>query len=743
MKNLKQFNRKFNKRFFIIHVILLTIILIGITYFAISYVERIEEKIENTTKATLQLVSSQNVKTIQKEVFSKQEFLKVVADDMEREERFNILENIERFKKYVRDYDFYNMGLINKDGVCYTTLDEKLDLHNYDYFKRGMKGEVQISQSYKSEDKKMNLNIYIVPVYQKNKVKMLLTATYASDKFLEQLNTTSFQGIGGSFAVNGAGKLVAHPKGIENHSIDDLDWINKDSLNAFENMKSNIKEERVGYIEYRIDEENYLGFYEPVGINDWYLISYVPKNYIDKNMNELTKEVRIISVIIIIAFCCFSGIWILYCFLYQRGVNNRIFYDSLTKEKNYEYLKHAFYKEDSKNKSLIALDIDKFKIINMMYGLNVGDQMLLYLYGTFKEVLPKDILYRNKADEFVGIIYHETKQELMDKLELLNQKIQEDMKNNKIYHMTISIGVCALEGYSSLQRIYGNAIIAKNQIKGNTNIVYNFFDDKLRESFIECGRMESKFESALGNQEFEVWYQPKYNMKDEKIVSAEALVRWRDENGHLISPGKFIPVFEKNGQIIRLDEEIIKIVYKDLREAKEFGIQTVPVSINLSRLHLDCPGFIGRIEQLTKEYGIKPSEIVFEITESALLGDKESLNCFIEGLHRLGFRVDMDDYGTGVSSLDSLSSFSFDTIKLDKSFIDNIGNKKMDIVIKSTIKMTKDLDMQIIAEGVETIEQVKFLLENDCLIAQGFYYSKPLKKEQYFLKLHETKEKMR
>ena len=740
MKNLKQFNKKINKRLFFSNVILLTIILLSVTYFAISYVERMEEKIENTTKETLQLVSSQNVKAIQKEVFSKQEFLKIVAKDMEREERFNILDNIKRFKKYVQEYEFYNMGLINKDGICYTTLDETLDLHNYDYFKRGMKGEIQISQSYKSEDKKRDLNIYVVPVYKKHKVKMLLTATYASDKFLERLNITSFQGIGGSFAVNRIGKLVAHSKEIEENSVDGLNWSYKDFSQSFERMMSNIKEEKVGYIEYHMKEKEYLGFYEPVGINDWYLISYVPTSYIDKNVNELTKEVRLISVVISIAFCVFSGLWILYSFIYQRGVNNRIFYDSLTKEKNYEYLKHTFYKEDSKNKSLIALDIDKFKIINMMYGLNVGDQMLLYLYRTFKEVLPKDILYRNKADEFVGIIYHETKQELIDKLELLNQKIQEDMKNNKIYHMTISIGVCALEGYSSLQRIYGNAIIAKNQIKGNTNIVYNFFDDELKENFIECGRMESKFETALGNQEFEVWYQPKYNMENEKIVSAEALVRWRDESGHLISPGKFIPVFEKNGQIIRLDEEIIKIVYNDLREAKEFGIQTVPVSINLSRLHLDCPEFIQKIEQLTKEYGIEPCEIVFEITESALLGDKESLNCFIEGLHRLGFQVDMDDYGTGVSSLDSLSSFSFDTIKLDKSFIDNIGNKKMDIVIKSTIKMTKDLDMEIIAEGVETKEQVKFLLENDCLIAQGFYYSKPLKKEQYFLKLQEIKE---
>ncbi|HCO29806.1 MAG TPA: hypothetical protein DIT54_10585, partial [Lachnospiraceae bacterium] len=205
MKNLKQFNKKINKRLFLSNVILLTIILLSVTYFAISYVDRMEEKIENTTKETLQLVSSQNVKAIQKEVFSKQEFLKVVAKDMEREERFDILDNIKRFKKYVQEYEFYNMGLINKDGICYTTLDETLDLHNYDYFKRGMKGEIQISQSYKSEDKKMDLNIYVVPVYKKHKVKMLLTATYASDKFLERLNITSFQGIGGSFAVNRIG----------------------------------------------------------------------------------------------------------------------------------------------------------------------------------------------------------------------------------------------------------------------------------------------------------------------------------------------------------------------------------------------------------------------------------------------------------------------------------------------------------------------------------------------------------
>lgn len=199
-------------------------------------------------------------------------------------------------------------------------------------------------------------------------------------------------------------------------------------------------------------------------------------------------------------------------------------------------------------------------------------------------------------------------------------------------------------------------------------------------------------------------------------------------------------MFEENGQIIRLDERIIELVCQDIVDMRMSNCKVVPISINLSRLHLYQPGIIDKIEMFIKQYKIRPSEIVFEITESALLDDKDGLNALIERLHKLGFLVEMDDYGTGISSLSSLSSFAFDTIKLDKTFIDKIGDKKIDIVIQSTIKMAKDLKMGIVAEGIETKEQVDFLIKNGCFVVQGFYFYKPLQRDTYFLELRKAYE---
>ena len=162
------------------------------------------------------------------------------------------------------------------------------------------------------------------------------------------------------------------------------------------------------------------------------------------------------------------------------------------------------------------------------------------------------------------------------------------------------------------------------------------------------------------------------------------------------------------------------------------GYEIHPISINLSRLHLEHQGIVKRIEALLKEYDIDTSKIAFEITESVFLNNNDKLNNIVDELHRLGFKVEMDDYGTGISALSSISESSFDTLKLDKSFIDNIGNLKMDIIIKSTIDMAKKLNMKIIAEGIETQDQVEFLVANNCFIAQGYYFSKPISKNDYF-----------
>lgn len=204
-------------------------------------------------------------------------------------------------------------------------------------------------------------------------------------------------------------------------------------------------------------------------------------------------------------------------------------------------------------------------------------------------------------------------------------------------------------------------------------------------------------------------------------------------------PGKFIPVFEATGQITQLDEEVLRIVCRDIREVRRRGLPLVPVSVNLSKLHIKKSGILDRVRELTEEYGISQNAISFEITESAAFHDRKSMDSLVSSLHSMGFEVDMDDYGTGSSTLKSLSHTNFDTLKLDKSFIDFIGDKKTDIIIQSTIRMAEKLKMNIIAEGVETEEQVKFLMGSQCFVAQGYYFSRPLDREDYFQKLEGEK----
>ena len=276
------------------------------------------------------------------------------------------------------------------------------------------------------------------------------------------------------------------------------------------------------------------------------------------------------------------------------------------------------------------------------------------------------------------------------------------------------------------------SVQAKNEIKGNVNKKVNFFNEDNKNKIIENRKFESKFIDSLKNNEFEVWYQPKYDMKTNEICGAEALIRWREKDGQLISPAKFIPVFENSGQILQLDEVVIETTFKDIKEMDNLGLPVKPISINLSRMHVEHIGIVDKIRDLMKKYEVNPSYISFEITESALIKNNYLINKIVLKLQEIGFQVDIDDYGVGSSTLNSIYSSNFDTLKLDKSFVDNIGDLKMDIIIKSTINMANELGMKIVAEGVENKNQVEFLINNNCSIAQGYYYSKPLDKLSYF-----------
>ena len=254
---------------------------------------------------------------------------------------------------------------------------------------------------------------------------------------------------------------------------------------------------------------------------------------------------------------------------------------------------------------------------------------------------------------------------------------------------------------------------------------YVFYNEMDHEKLLQNQQLEERFEDSLAAGEFEVWYQPKYSAASGKIVGSEALVRWRDTDGSLISPGRFIPLFEQNGMIAKLDEYMFRAVCKQQTQWLAKGHKIYPVSINLSRASLYYVDIIEKYKAIIQEYDIDPDYIQIEITESAL-DETNSIRELLEQFRNMGIRILMDDFGTGYSSLSTLNMQCFDTLKLDKSLIDHIGDKNGETLLYYVISMGQRLGLHITAEGVENKIQLEFLKVNHCDDIQGFLFSKPL-----------------
>ena len=242
--------------------------------------------------------------------------------------------------------------------------------------------------------------------------------------------------------------------------------------------------------------------------------------------------------------------------------------------------------------------------------------------------------------------------------------------------------------------------------------------------------MENEFDEAIRNEEFVVYLQPKYNVVTEEIAGAEALVRWKKKDGSMVSPGEFIPLYEKDGLIVRLDEYVFNKVCEIQKTLMRSGKKLIPISVNLSRASIHYENMILRYVHIVEENGIPFFAVPIELTETAALYNVQ-IKELTEKMVNAGFELHMDDFGSGYSSMTSLNQLPFDTLKLDKSLIDYIENSRGKEVIRHTIALAHSLGMQVLAEGVETASQVKILRELDCDEIQGFYYSRPVPWEEF------------
>lgn len=380
--------------------------------------------------------------------------------------------------------------------------------------------------------------------------------------------------------------------------------------------------------------------------------------------------------------------------------------------------------------AIVYLDIKNFKFINDFLGYDKGDLLLKDLAQCLRNAsVGKQISTRTGADNFITLIPYEDKDELKKRvLDEIDTFIDMQNRKNISCNIGISAGIYMLkEDDKDIMSAIDNANMARKLVKNSTVDQCIFYDDEMEQKIRKEQMIIRSMHSALENEEFQVYLQPKINLETSKIGGAEALVRWRRSDGSMIPPNDFIPLFEKNGFVVNLDFYIYEQVCKILRRWKEKGQEIVPISVNVSRVHLYHDDFLDKVLELIGKYEIEPWMMEFELTESIFLNNTVTAITVMKELRKLGFCVSIDDFGAGYSSLNLLKDMRTDVLKLDKEFF-RTGEMKEEerIIVSSIIKMAKQLNMKVLSEGVETQMQSDFLKKVECDMAQGYLYARPL-----------------
>lgn len=385
--------------------------------------------------------------------------------------------------------------------------------------------------------------------------------------------------------------------------------------------------------------------------------------------------------------------------------------------------------------ALLTIDIDKFKNINSTLGYQEGNRMLITLVDIISSKLRAGELFcRSYADKFILMLEYENYNYLVSRANrIFNNAINLIQARYNDLHVVIAGGMYIInQEDNEIAAAIDKANIARKSIKGSHRSILANYDDKIHRKVMQEKQVESRMVAALNNKEFVVYFQPKIDLRTNRIVGAEALVRWKINESTVIPPNDFIPIFEKNGFINQVDFYVYESVFAKMREWARLGHKMIPISVNISRTHISEKDFVTKMKNLVNRYNIPPEMVELEITEGIFLSDKAPLIEVLNNLKKIGFHLSIDDFGTGYSSLNLLRHLKMDVLKLDKDFFDQDKiSSKESIVLANVIRMSKELGMVVLSEGVETKEQAEYLASIGCDLAQGYYFARPMPMEEF------------
>ena len=670
--------------------------------------------------------------------------------------------------------NYLNIAVVDLDGMAYYIDDTILDLSDREYIQKTLQGNITYSEVIVSRKTQESVIMLGVPIYKESQIQGALIARLDVNFLSDFAVSRGYGENGRAYIISEAGTLISQPKQSEKPDIYNIYDIMKtnNEYNDFVRFIDENKTSPSGYGKFEYNNQTILMAYSSVEGTNWKIYVGTIEEEALSNLYDLAETLLIGIFVSIIISSILAGIVINQFTkpiieldkLFLEGASGNLNirftpkskdeigrvgssfnlmmdkiktltqYDPLTSLLNQFVLENEvdtmLHCDDVKDFTLTMIAIDKFSLINETYGYTSGDAVLKEVASRILlQLQGNEQLYRYKGDEFV-ILYrdnlsdyevyrfaHKILESLRDGFELLDKTIS----------INISIGIFQWQESTRAQEPLKAVTNAMNYAKFRGSNQIQLFDQKVHDSLIDMRKLQAEIPKAIKEEQFFLVYQPLINLTNEKIAEIESLIRWNHPERGIVYPDHFIELAEQNGTIIDIDLWVLETACKQLQVWHDSKKEPVIISVNITAKTFETRNFIQQLTQLIKKYNINPKLLQLEITERMVIKNVDESIMKLNDVRAMGIRVAIDDFGIGYSSLSYLVRLPIDSLKIDKSFIDNIHNsKEAKAIVSAIINLCRDLNLKVIAEGVENVDQLHYLKKIKCDIGQGYYYSKPV-----------------
>lgn len=718
-------------------------LVVGIACF--QYYRRLQDTVTNESRGYLLEISTQissNVNRIVKESFSVLDAISNVIRDANYTS-YDLLDPLVKGQQDV--WNYRSVLFIGPDGSAHDTQGYPVVLPNEQYLRDAVVGGMRSMSGAQVVDGNECL-IFVLPVKEMTiggKSVIALAATFDISTFEQTMSMSAFDGKGYCSINQQDGALVVrssseHAIQSGYNTLSTLSTATVDGGRTMDEVRADIAAGKSDVVGLTYNGQRLYMAYSNLDTGGWCLLTFVPMEVVNAKSQMLIQLTLLLCGGITLLFAVLLSTILYSSYRHQRRLEQIAYVDPVTGgdtiQRFYQEAENLLQVPNRSQYALIYLNVEKFKVLNEQYGRLTCDDMLKHIQEGISANLSSDErIGRISADNFCILVLYSGAAALIDRLDdwyaevALRQKAGGGVWLSPI----MAFGVYVVTGDPlPFPQMIDRAKLAlresANELRGRVRCAV--YDDAVRRTLFREKQLEDMMQDALDNREFTVYLQPKYRAKTERIGGAEALVRWKSTSEGMIYPDEFISLFEKNGFITHLDLYVFEVVCRTIRSWLDAGLTPVKVSVNCSRVHLRNPNFLDCYLDICSRCNTPPEYIEIELTENLVFEDVAHLSDTIEAIHRAGFGCSMDDFGSGYSSLNLIQDIPVDTIKLDKVFFQKAarGADRTEAVVGSILNMTRSLNMEAVAEGVEERLQVEMLQRLGCDYIQGYYFAKPM-----------------